>query len=252
MADTLISIDSTPNGYGDAVVSDGAKDYFVKPYVTKMRFDTFVSKFNESKKDGSAVYYLQHQNDNFRTEFPEKLKSDIGKHLETWASTAFGLDPDAVNFWLGDSRSVSSLHSDHYENVYAVVAGQKRFTLLPPTDLIYLYKRPYTAATFLHTDDEWKIVQDEPTEHVPWIPVDPDLPDLVKFPKAANLKPLHVTVNAGEVLYLPSLVFHKVSQGEDHEGKTIAINYWYDMNYDIKYNYYKFMESMILELKLDQ
>lgn len=30
-----------------------------------------------------------------------------------------------MNLWIGDERSVSSLHKDHYENLYCVVTGHK-------------------------------------------------------------------------------------------------------------------------------
>ena len=45
-------------------------------------------------------------------------------------------------------------------------------------------------------------------------------------------RPIHVTVNAGETLYLPSGWWHHVSQegdGPDGKGICIAINWWYDM-----------------------
>jgi hypothetical protein len=69
--------------------------------------------------------------------------------------------------------------------------------------------------------------------------------------------------SAGEALYLPSLWFHHVKQHADAEGRCIAVNFWYtttathpspippsrvphakpwgryDMQYDVKYNYYK-------------
>ena len=34
--------------------------------------------------------------------------------------------------WVGNSRSVTALHKDNYENVYVQVAGRKHFVLLPP------------------------------------------------------------------------------------------------------------------------
>jgi hypothetical protein len=40
-----------------------------------------------------------------------------------------GMNADAVNFWLGDSRSTTSFHKDNYENLYYVIAGTKTFTL---------------------------------------------------------------------------------------------------------------------------
>jgi len=49
------------------------------------------------------------QNGNFSLEF-ETLWDDIDLEGLPWASEALGLQPDVVNFWLGDSRSVTSLH----------------------------------------------------------------------------------------------------------------------------------------------
>eukprot|EP00954_Amorphochlora_amoebiformis_P008897 691023-Amorphochlora_amoeboformis.AAC.4 len=55
-----------------------------------------------------------------------------------FAEEAFSAPPDAVNIWVGDQRSVSSLHRDPYENIYCVIRGSKTFTLLPPSDAPYL------------------------------------------------------------------------------------------------------------------
>lgn len=52
----------------------------------------------------------------------------------------------------------------------------------------------------------WNIFQ------VPWIPVDPLAPDLSHYPDYAKATPITVTVQEGEMLYLPSLWFHHVQQ----------------------------------------
>jgi jumonji domain-containing protein 7 len=57
--------------------------------------------------------------------------------------------PEAVNLWIGNQRSVTSFHKDHYENLYAVVTGEKHFTLLPPTDLHRMYIRSYPSAHYV-------------------------------------------------------------------------------------------------------
>jgi len=68
-------------------------------------------------------------------EFPELL-SDLDDL--SWAREAFGAAPNASNIWIGDSRSVTSLHKDPFENIYCVVSGYKDFLLFPPTDRPWL------------------------------------------------------------------------------------------------------------------
>jgi jumonji domain-containing protein 7 len=102
---------------------------------------------------------------------------------------------------------------------------------------------------------------------VPWIPVDPLKPNYEKlifvllrvlratmrhavkwpliklscrYPRYRNALKLKVKVSKGDVFYLPSLWFHHVKQSH----ACIAINYWYDMEYDIKYAYYKSLETL--------
>lgn len=58
---------------------------------------------------------------------------------------------------------------------------------------------------------------------------------------------MYVRLNAGDVLYLPSLWFHRVSQECDNEEKCIAVNYWYDMEYDLKWNYFQFIKLCALQ-----
>ncbi|CAK9158778.1 unnamed protein product [Ilex paraguariensis] len=43
---------------------------------------------------------------------------------------------------------------------------------------------------------------------------------------------------------MPSMWFHHVRQTPDGSGLTIALNYWYDMPFDIKYAYFNFLQSI--------
>ena len=106
-------------------------------------------KGNRIADKGSCVPYIQHQNGSFTSEYAA-LAHDAQPHLP-WASEALGGMPEAVNMWIGDERSVTSFHKDHYENLYAVVTGEKHFTLLPPTDVARLYMKRYPAAHY-HQD----------------------------------------------------------------------------------------------------
>lgn len=191
-----------------------------------------------------------------------------------WATEAFGKSPDAVNFWMGGKHSVTSMHKDPYENMYGVVRGSKRFILHPPTDLPCVPYIHCTVARYSKTaTSEFKIKDEIITSHcnecnvtdfhsgecsldggvlngtcechrpakVPWVVVDPLMPDYDTYPCYRFANGFVVTLLPGELLYLPSLWFHHVQQTDD----TIAVNFWYDMDYDIKYNYYKFVESLI-------
>lgn len=158
-----------------------------------------------------------------------------------------------MNLWIGNQHSRTSFHKDHYENLYAVVTGEKHFLLLPPTDVHRLYIREYPAATYTYSKDtgEFDLELEKPTRYVPWCSVDPypspeTMDDeMAKFPLYFNgPRPFECTVKAGEVLYLPSMWFHHVSQSADDGGLTIAVNYWYDMQFDIKYAYFNFLQSI--------
>ena len=49
------------------------------------------------------------------------------------AASAAAPPPQLVNFWLGSSATVTSLHKDFYENLYVCVRGTKIVYLMPPS-----------------------------------------------------------------------------------------------------------------------
>ncbi|KAM4662414.1 bifunctional peptidase and (3S)-lysyl hydroxylase JMJD7 isoform 1-T1 [Discoglossus pictus] len=229
-----VSVAVTPNGYADAVF----KDRFVMPEERNLLFSN-VLDIVEKKIKSHGVFYIQKQCSNLTEEFPE-LIDDVESHIP-WMSEALGKTPDAVNFWLGESAAVTSLHKDHYENLYCVVSGEKHFILHPPSDRPFIPYDVYQPATYhVHEDGSFSVVDSESAEKVPWIPLDPLEPDLSLYPEYAQTRPLHCTVRAGEMLYLPSLWFHHVRQSHG----CIAVNYWYDMEYDVRYHYFQLLESL--------
>jgi jumonji domain-containing protein 7 len=223
-----VTVAVTPDGLGDCIKDN----VFVLPYEEQLSLGEFIELLPSRDK----VHYIQKQCSSLVLEFPELLK-DI-EELD-WAQTAFAQPPDAINFWMGDERAISSTHKDPYENIYCVVTGCKEFTLLPPTDLPYLYRKRYPVGQY--TKD---FCIDLLEEQVPWIPVDPDNPDMHKFPLFEHASPIVVRLYAGDVLYLPSLWFHKVKQSCDEQGRCIAVNFWYDMNFDQRYTWSVFQETI--------
>uniref|UniRef100_A0AAY4BUV5 Bifunctional peptidase and (3S)-lysyl hydroxylase JMJD7 n=1 Tax=Denticeps clupeoides TaxID=299321 RepID=A0AAY4BUV5_9TELE len=231
-----ISVAVTPNGYADAVFGDR----FVMPEERRMAFSSLLDVVEGRGGAGQpAVFYVQKQCSNLIEELPE-LTGDVESHIP-WMTEALGKLPDAVNFWLGEARAVTSMHKDHYENLYCVISGEKQFILIPPTDRPFVPYELYQPAVYSFREDgSFEVVDEENAEKVPWIPVDPLNPDLDRYPSYRLARPLHCTVKAGEMLYLPSLWFHHVRQSQG----CIAVNFWYDMEYDIKFNYFQLLESL--------
>jgi hypothetical protein len=160
-----------------------------------------------------AVYYLSHQNSNLSEQMPT-LFTEINELA--FARAAFAAPPDAVNMWLGPAAAVTSLHKDHYENLYLVLRGAKVFTLFPPTELPFLYETTVRSGKYVPREgtadsgspqfDVVPVPEGEIGATRPWIAVNPDAGvDLNAHPLYRHAQPITVTVHEGQALYLPSL-----------------------------------------------
>jgi len=143
-----ISLHLTPTGAADALAPLDSSLCFASAHMQHVPFPEALSLISNSEPN-KLVAYAQQQNDCFRSEY-SSLAADCDPHLG-WATEAIGSEPEAVNLWIGNQHSQTSFHKDHYENLYAVVTGEKHFILLPPTDVHRLYIRHYPAATYTHS-----------------------------------------------------------------------------------------------------
>ncbi|KAI0036825.1 cupin-like domain-containing protein [Vararia minispora EC-137] len=239
MGDRSVSVALTPNGYADAVTPgpDG-RLYFAEPAVEQMSMGCLLSKLACDARVSaklSEVLYLQSQNGNLYSssyfdstedELPElaPLRQDVPPDI-SWCTEALDRHPDAVNLWVGNDLSVTSIHSDPYENIYHVVRGCKVFTLLPPSEGWCLRERLYPHAKYARPHPGAPLVV-QPTpgaDPIRWSSIlHPDHDDTL--PAVAH--PITITVRAGESMYLPAGWWHHVRQ---EGGITIALNWWYDV-----------------------
>lgn len=60
------------------------------------------------QKNENEVLYLQSQNDNLHEEL-RSLLSDATSDVP-FASEVFGSQPDVANVWIGDDKSITSVH----------------------------------------------------------------------------------------------------------------------------------------------
>ncbi|UKZ83645.1 hypothetical protein TrVFT333_011454 [Trichoderma virens FT-333] len=150
-----------------------------------------------------------------------------------YAQTPLGKEPDAINLWIGNSRSTTCLHKDNFENIFVQIVGRKHFVLLPPLLHACVNEDLLLPATYVREGQGFTLRLDLDSPPVPLATWDPDDPERNASPVSALARPLHVTLDPGDMLYLPAMWYHKVKQSciDDGEGFVLAINYWYDMDF---------------------
>jgi hypothetical protein len=219
------------------------------------------NKIHCSRAHNPVVHYSR-QNDCLRTEMSSLFSTGIFPTTFAFAEEAFGTGPpDAVNLWIGNERSASSMHKDHYENLFYVCSGQKEFILSPPADVVFLHEGEFPSATFspCYKDNSqslagasWTVVPDHDLDNdgnaanTKWI--EPDVKRCIegkysndKFPLLSKSHSIKVLVSQGEMLYIPSLWFHRVSQTVE----TVGVNYWFDMKFDsAHWCYFNFLQHL--------
>ena len=99
--------------------------------------------------------------------------------------------PGPPRFWLGPAGTLTPLHCDYDDNLFAQVWGSKRIFLAPPHHDEYLYPREANALLF-------------------GSPFDPEAPDFERFPLARQAGLIECVVQPGDMLYVPAGWYHQV------------------------------------------
>ncbi|ASU41056.1 transcription factor [Herbaspirillum sp. meg3] len=94
-------------------------------------------------------------------------------------------------FWLGPSGTVTPLHCDYDDNIFAQIWGSKRIFLSPPHHDEFLYPREANAILF-------------------GSPFNPEAPDYEQFPLARQAGMIECIMQPGELLYVPAGWYHQV------------------------------------------
>ncbi|KAM7201482.1 Cupin-like domain containing protein [Rhypophila sp. PSN 637] len=265
LGDEPVNVAVTPLGNADSptLYEEDGRLVFAKPWEENQPLTEFLNYVIQQEKDPSSlqgeVRYAQTQNDNLRDEY-----ASLFNHVQPdipFARIALQKPPEAINLWIGNSQSTTALHKDNYENIYVQILGEKHFVLLPPhchpcvnEQLLRpaSYKRvndhspplsetgnvlsklkleldKIEASEYGHGDD------DENNGLVPfatWDPEDDDPSGDYATPYSRLAQPVRVTLEPGDMLYLPAMWYHKVSQScNPEEGICVAVNYWYDMEF---------------------
>lgn len=150
-----------------------------------------------------------------RVEAPPALYASAAAapdHLPGWdRANPMDLAPaDAVpRLWIGNATQVAT-HFDVSPNLAVCVAGRRRFTLFPPEQVANLYLGPL----------------DNTLAGPPNSMVDPDAPDLARYPRFTDAIP-HAQVAElapGDALFIPALWWHHVRA---FDRLNVLVNYWW-------------------------
>jgi len=184
----------------------------------RMPFDRFVRQVMASDS-GDESLYLNLQG------MSQQLTAPLLQLLGDFTLPRYFRDAAVrwINLWMGhnSTRTKSQLHHDYHDNLYVVVRGRKSFVLFPPRDLPFLY----TRGRPLRADPNGVVHYGRQAVPEPHFSVlDTEKADLERYPKFAFARPRRITVEQGDLLYLPAGWFHEVSS----EGLHVAVNFWAD------------------------
>jgi len=94
-------------------------------------------------------------------------------------------------FWIGPAGTVTPLHCDYDDNIFAQIWGSKRIFLAPP-----------------HHDAFLSVSEANPILF--GSPFDPEAPDFDRFPLARQATLIECLVHPGDMLYVPAGWYHQV------------------------------------------
>jgi hypothetical protein len=105
--------------------------------------------------------------------------------------------------WLGPANTITPLHCDYDDNLFAQIFGKKRFLLYPPHHDEFLYTRKANPVLYASS-------------------FDPEAPDYNNLPLAQQAWQVECIVKPGEMLFLPAGWFHHVRSLDF----SLSVNRW--------------------------
>ena len=107
---------------------------------------------------------------------------------------------------VGQRGNTTPAHYDEQQNIFAQLVGTKRCLLFSPADYSALYPFPLH-----HPHDRQS-------------QVDLYAPDLKRFPRFAEARPLEAVLQPGELLYIPQYWWHHIENLTDG---CVSLNFWF-------------------------
>lgn len=175
-------------------------DYVSQTFSTQRDFRSmpmgeFIAALEQHEtRDGKPAAYMGNNI------LPSALQDAI--RLPPWFDAALY---NAPRLWIGPRGTLTPLHRDDSDNLFAQVWGEKSFILAAPH---------HRAAL-----GTWST---SPQGGLDGCDVNPDAPDYERFPDARAVPFLRLTLGAGDLLFLPEGWFHQVAS----LSASLSVNFW--------------------------
>ena len=109
------------------------------------------------------------------------------------------------NLWLGGEGASVGLHYDMTHNIVAQITGRRKVLLFSPEDSSNLYPYPMRTLCWHHSQ------------------VSLDAPDVARFPRFRDARPIESELGRGELLFIPQGWWHRFVTIEN----AIAVNFFW-------------------------
>lgn len=170
------------------------------------RFKDYINRITTLKSDEPSHLSLN------RIIFSHGPRRQYNRHIDL---TEFGADfsiPDLISsknlelglMWMQSKKTQSWMHQDQFENLYIQIQGQKRILLAAPqesSNLYYNMRHPYYCEVDIFDIDQ-KL-----------------------FPNSLKAKVYDITLNPGDMLFIPVFWFHAV---ESQGNFNLTLNWWFE------------------------
>ncbi|KAJ3280073.1 Lysine-specific demethylase 8 [Borealophlyctis nickersoniae] len=168
-----------------------------------MTFGEFIDRYVTGSEEGTA-YLAQHD---LFTQIP-RLAHDITIPDYCYCSPSDDDDDDndaevVTNAWFGPRGTISPLHTDPRQNVFAQVVGYKYVRLYAPDET----RNVYPCEGVLGNTSQ----------------VDVESPDMTQFPLFASAKYVECIVGPGDLLFIPKGWWHYVRS----LSVSFSVSFWF-------------------------
>ncbi|KAL8599253.1 hypothetical protein ACOMHN_007968 [Nucella lapillus] len=134
---------------------------------------------------------------------PEYLRPDIMVPCSLQCTDLMKKGLAFALMWFSSGGTKSVIHTDAYDNINCLIRGHKTFVLVDP--------QKYRDKIFLRPDGFYS-------------DIDVDSVDLTQSPSLKDMEFHHVTLVAGDCLYIPYKWIHQVRSFNSN----VAVNFWWD------------------------